>query len=471
MGTPGVHPLKLDGDLYQFDPYLETVVQPEHINFDSIPSFVTSSEDKVLHRLAVDNACRFKGSTSSVTSLLAQLYFLFSNFKPIHTEVLSPSFIDMPCSFTRATVKPVCVFLRPRDGLYAIDSGPSAMPRRNRILLDLGKSMERMLTMSKEEFVHKLVLHDAPTQVSLNSLSSSSSASSSSPLALVSDVPRVSNTSNNIGNSMPEIEYYNYLKVGDIMLRSQIDCCDDLGRLFDLKTRAISAVRYDVENYIEHQQTRIKRISGKTHSFEREFYDMARSVFLKYTFQVRIGQMDGVFITYHNTKDVFGFEYVPLSDMDEVVFGSHHFGELSFDISSNLLLHLLDRIVADVVDLSKPLRLVLGIDRGRRELSVYVEEVEKDHGWVDEGTADVRNSDLLEITGRVRRYFMRVYLEVDGVPINRHAPMPILQPGDDLQVYYKVFCDENVNRSPEKLDRYADWLRRSIFFDDLDVIL
>ena len=74
-------------------------------------------------------------------------------------------------------------------------------------------------------------------------------------------------------------------------------------------------------------------------SFEREYYDLIRSAFLKYryenlnlsnqvnsnlfSFQVRIGNMDGVIVAYHNTARMFGLQYIPLQEMDEALFGSN----------------------------------------------------------------------------------------------------------------------------------------------------
>lgn len=43
---------------------------------------------------------------------------------------------------------------------------------------------------------------------------------------------------------------------------------------------------------------------------------------LKYMFQLKIGNMDGAFIAYHNTREIFGFEYVKKSEMERRVFGS-----------------------------------------------------------------------------------------------------------------------------------------------------
>lgn len=40
------------------------------------------------------------------------------------------------------------------------------------------------------------------------------------------------------------------------------------------------------------------------------------------SFQVRIGNMDGVIVAYHNTARMFGFQYVSLQEMDERLFGA-----------------------------------------------------------------------------------------------------------------------------------------------------
>ena len=39
------------------------------------------------------------------------------------------------------------------------------------------------------------------------------------------------------------------------------------------------------------------------------------------SFQARIGNMDGVFVAYHNTARMFGFQYIPLEEMDTRLFG------------------------------------------------------------------------------------------------------------------------------------------------------
>lgn len=74
---------------------------------------------------------------------------------------------------------------------------------------------------------------------------------------------------------------------------------------------------------------------------------MLLSAFIKYNLQVKIGQMDGIFITYHNTLKIFGFEYVPEEQMDDDIYGNSHFAEQSFNICIKLLNNLLQVIIKD----------------------------------------------------------------------------------------------------------------------------
>lgn len=74
----------------------------------------------------------------------------------------------------------------------------------------------------------------------------------------------------------------------------------------------------------------LRRSHGLFESFEREYYDMMRSAFLKYNFQVRIGHMDGILVAYHNTRKIFGFQYISREEMDARLFGSRLMGDQAF---------------------------------------------------------------------------------------------------------------------------------------------
>ncbi len=54
--------------------------------------------------------------------------------------------------------------------------------------------------------------------------------------------------------------------------------------------------------------------------------------------------MDGAFISYHNTKKTFGFEYVKKSTIEKLIFGEKRKADISFIVTSKLMTEILDRI-------------------------------------------------------------------------------------------------------------------------------
>ena len=97
--------------------------------------------------------------------------------------------------------------------------------------------------------------------------------------------------------------------------------------MFEVKTRAVCVMRYEIESYIDFLDYEITKKRGNHSSFEREYYDLVRGGFLKYIMQCKIGRMDGAFVAYHNTQKIFGFEYIKLKEMEERVFGCQEFSD------------------------------------------------------------------------------------------------------------------------------------------------
>jgi hypothetical protein len=58
--------------------------------------------------------------------------------------------------------------------------------------------------------------------------------------------------------------------------------------------------------------------------------------------------MDGVFVAYHNTEELFGFEYLPLEIMEDNVFGNNIVPQQQFLLSLSLLEKLMDRVISRV---------------------------------------------------------------------------------------------------------------------------
>jgi hypothetical protein len=72
---------------------------------------------------------------------------------------------------------------------------------------------------------------------------------------------------------------------------------------------------------------------------------MLRTAYLKYSLQARIGNMDGIFVAYHNTARMFGFEYISLERMEYELYGSSNIAEKYFSLSTQLLNKVLTMIV------------------------------------------------------------------------------------------------------------------------------
>jgi len=101
--------------------------------------------------------------------------------------------------------------------------------------------------------------------------------------------------------------FHNYSRFEKLLIRSQVDGQRQGSRgieLFDIKSRAVAPTRYHLTRYKQFANYKIQYPRGVTRSYELEFYDMVRSVFMKYAFQLRLGGMSGAFVCFHNTREV-----------------------------------------------------------------------------------------------------------------------------------------------------------------------
>lgn len=289
--SPGVHYLRDPRTgVYNFSPHLHKPMSVDEFDFDTIPEYITSSRDSALLKLAGQEKCEYFGSTSTMTSVLSQFHFLLSNFRPINHSGFSMAFASMPKDFTIASRMTASVIVRrhkaphSNTAIYSIDNDRSN--DKEIILGKLGHVLERFLTKPLVEFEkHR-------------------------------KVPNITKTV----DEGEESSYYNYSRIGNFLMRSQLDAKDH--RLpgtgaFDLKTRAVGAIRYDLKRTsVENTGYQLVRNTGLFESFERELFDLTRATMLKYSLQARIGRMDGVFVAYHNIQEIFGFQYLPLTEMD-----------------------------------------------------------------------------------------------------------------------------------------------------------
>lgn len=320
--NPGVYRLQDPRSrVYNFDPYLEKIMPVAEFDFDALGEYKTSSRDKDLLAMTRELKTKFTGSTSSMSGVLQHFHFMLSKFRGLNHNMLSRNFPEKPSKFSRITLGPSAIFLRYKpsedegtDGIYAIDADKSFDSPN--IMSWMGHSMEKLLTTSREEF---------------------EKYRRSSPEA----APDESETG----------KCFHYSKLGNFLMRSQLDAHDSRlpgTGIFDLKTRAVVSIRMDHQEYELGSGYQLHYDQGEWESYEREFYDMTRATMLKYSLQVRMGRMDGIFVAYHNIERIFGFQYLSLPDLDNVLHGQTDtcLGDQEFKLSIALLDELLQRATA-----------------------------------------------------------------------------------------------------------------------------
>ena len=278
-------------NMYLFDPRLECITpnflqkeipksqgkNDKNNGTDSTPLFLTPHKDKSLMKVAKMFKKKYISSSSSMTSILSHMHFLLSNFRGlnINDTPISQSFNHSRCKFSRGAKFPAIVILRKKnDKIRSIDSDKTF--DKEMVLSILGHSLERFLT----------------------------------------ETPNLPESQN---------DFYHYSKISDFIVRSQLDAYDPHlpgTGVFDLKTRAVCAIRHDL-SYVENNNNstgyRLDKMHGEYESFEREFYELIKATLLKYSLQSRIGKMDGIFVAYHNISKLFGFQYLPQEELDYII--------------------------------------------------------------------------------------------------------------------------------------------------------
>ncbi|KAL8661892.1 MAG: hypothetical protein Q9202_005174 [Teloschistes flavicans] len=312
--NPGVYHLQDPRSrVYNFDPYLQSIMPVAEFDFDALKEYITSSRDTTLKEIADSHNKRYVGSSSSMTGILSHFHFLLSQWRDVNTNMLSREFPEKNgARFTEFQRSPSAVILKWQDGAYAIDADKELASAN--VLMSLGKSMEKLLTLKTEDF----------------------------------EKYRKSNPVNISTEEQNAPESYHYSTTGDFLMRAQLDAHDPRlpgTGMFDLKTRAVVSVRMDVSNYEGGKGYQIKSRQGAWESFEREYFDMIRAAFLKYSLQVRMGRMDGIFVAFHNTDRIFGFQYISLAEMDSTLHWQWDtsLGDQEFKLSLALLNDVLNK--------------------------------------------------------------------------------------------------------------------------------
>lgn len=292
--------------------------------YNRISNYVRPSSDTTLRNLAVKNKSKYVSGSSSLTDALQQIYYAISNFKSPDITGLGKNYDHMNMNYMSAYRKPTTFLLKKLPGgIYAIDGDKGPGLTSTKVLMHGGIILESLFT-TEAEFFKKIM----NTEVELSE--------------------QDKNIIEGAGKS------FRFRKIGNLLIRSQIDCgaTDENGNyfVFEIKTRATAPIRYDLENYYKYFDYKITKRNGLHSSYEREYFDLIRSILLKYFFQIKIGKMDGAFISYHNTQEIFGFEYLKLDEIEQRLFGSSEISDQVLKICLAMFQDILDDVTAKFPD-------------------------------------------------------------------------------------------------------------------------
>ena len=259
------------------DEHFSLIPPLSNLRLSHLPPFLTSSRDPLLMKLTASHNALIGCSSSSTTSLLARFYIALVGDSRLDFSGLSAAFDGQTPRMTWRARAPVAATLRRRrikhDALYQrlltleeVEAGQEpadfAPPdgdgtvsvwgldrgfsmdglNRHDVLMRLGHALEHRFTMEPDAFDAHF-LEDAATPRPL----------------------------------FDARHAFLFSLANRTMMRSQLDCHDvslssasssPMG-VFDIKTRAVWPIRYDLEHYEQHTGYSIEREKGANQSFEK----------------------------------------------------------------------------------------------------------------------------------------------------------------------------------------------------------
>ncbi|OMJ95936.1 hypothetical protein SteCoe_488 [Stentor coeruleus] len=316
--TEGIYP----SDQFPDEARICPKITPELYN--RFTNYTRPSNDNQLYSITAKEKCKYMTGSSSLTETLQQIYFAISNFKSPDITGLGKNYDNLSMNYMSAYRKPTTFILRKfPGGIYAIDGDKGPVDDTAQILLMGGIVLEGLLTTEPAVFSR---ICDLTKEIS----------------PLDKEVLEASSRS------------FRFRKIGNLVIRSQIDCeaKDEEGKpfVFEIKTRATAPIRYDLNNYMKYLDYKITKRNGIHSSYEREYFDLVRSILLKYFFQIKIGKMDGAFIAYHNTVEIFAYEYIKIEEIEKRLFGCAEISEQVLKICLAMFQDILDDVTEKYPD-------------------------------------------------------------------------------------------------------------------------
>lgn len=196
---------------------------------------------------------------------------------------------------------------------------------------------------------------------------------------------------------------------------------------------------------------------------------------LKYNFQVRIGHMNGVFVAYHNTAEIFGFEYLSIEEMNRSLFGSCELGnamyEYSFSILQKIVGTLTERFAGETI------RVTLYANRALNMLEVFAEVIKKDSAS-QKATFDSYNTNKYDLSSSasssvpqdfqfscsnpVFLYTVRTAPIINGTLA--YSSRASLHPNDQFDLFFDIRDETESFSREELLTRYRIRTQISVLY-------
>lgn len=114
----------------------------------------------MLLAFARQHNCKYIMSTSTISNLISQIFYVFSNFRNPNFQGVNQYFENEAKKYMVSQRKPTTMFLRPipdQKNVYALDNDSGLFEFPHVILMDLGKIMERSLTLDENTFLSALL--------------------------------------------------------------------------------------------------------------------------------------------------------------------------------------------------------------------------------------------------------------------------------------------------------------------------
>jgi hypothetical protein len=124
-----------------------------------LDTYQPPTKDSKLISIAKKHNLKYVMSTSTISSVLSQMFFLFSNFRNPNFDFLSSEYYRFePLKYMISQRKPVTAIVRHiSDGIYGMDSDKGPLETVEKILMEMGKILENQITLPVDVFEKKFV--------------------------------------------------------------------------------------------------------------------------------------------------------------------------------------------------------------------------------------------------------------------------------------------------------------------------